>query len=253
MTTSEIELFQTSDNTNISRVITLSSNNTVATVNPNSDLGGSTQYTCRVRGGTAPSVADAAGNAMADPDVEWSFTTASPTYTLIYDMSAYGSEWTALDDDPYDGVGLRLDSTSTSGSATENPPLINKRPKKVEVLMYRDSGFTTEVVRVKLMRWNGSGSAMTDIATIATMNAVDITTSTSGVWYSFEKPELNHPMEVNDCIMVTISNSNTSKKLYVRRTAASANPWDKGILVRREDSGTGATDSGRDWPMKIYE
>jgi hypothetical protein len=97
--------------------------------------------------------------------------------------------------------------------------------------MYRDSGFTTEVVRVKLMRWNGSGSA----------------------WYSFENPTLSHPMEVNDCIMVTISNSNTSKKLYVRRTAGGANPWSKGILVRREDGGAGATDSGRDWPMKIYE
>jgi hypothetical protein len=249
VTDSEIDLWQTSvgSGTMIPRTVILSGDGTVATVNPNSDLAGSTQYTCRVRGGTAPSVADLAGNTMADPDVQWDFTTAAPTYTVIYDYSLNGDSWTDLNHDPYNGSGLRLQSSSTLSPY----PLINKKPKAVLVLMRRE-GSPGGTLTCKIRRWNGSGVPMTNIATIGTMNANDVTTSADGQLYYFENPTLDHPMEIDDCIMISSSHGSSSAYIQVRRT--DTDDWDKGILVRIEAADNdGATDTGRDWVAKIYE
>jgi hypothetical protein len=249
VTDGEIDLWRTSDGLNIPRSVTLNAAKTVATVNPNSDLGGGTQYTVRVRGGVVPSVADAAGNAMADPDVQWSFTTVAPTYTLKYDLSASGTSWIAIDHNPYKKRGLRLDSDSTSGTPTNNAPLINVRPKRVEVLMYRvgSPGGTTSV---KIMRETGSDEPLTHIATIGTMNSNDITTSTSGAWYTFTNDALEHPLEIDDCIVVETSAGTTSNHILHRRSDTSV--WDKGVTIRGYDDGSDQ-DSSRDFICKIYE
>lgn len=131
VTDQEIELFQTSNSANIPRAVTLNAAKTIATVNPNNNLGGGIQYTCRVNGtATPPSVVDLAGNPLA-ADVSWNSTTIAPSYTLIYDLSAHGTEWSELNHSPYKGNGLRLESSSRVGSITSNPPLFGDIIKKM--------------------------------------------------------------------------------------------------------------------------
>jgi hypothetical protein len=245
VTNSEIDLWVTSTLQDVPRVVTLSSDKTVATINPNSDLGGGVSYTVRVRGGVTPSVADLAGNAMLDPDVQWSFTTIAPTYNLIYDYSANGSSWTDLNHNIYKQVGLRLDSSSTTGSY----PLIGKRPKKIEVLAYR-VGTPGGNLTAKIMRYLGTNTPLTEIAVIGTMSTNDITTGTNGSWYTFTNDQLDHQMEVDDCIVVEATAGNTSNYIRVRRTDSDV--WDKGVLMRGAASDADQ-DSGRDSPMKVYE
>ena len=245
VTSNEIDLWKTDDLTDIPVVVTLDSSKTIATINPGSNLGGGTQYTCRVRGGAAPSVADAAGNAMADPDLEWSFTTVAPTYTLIYDHGGDGDSWADMNHDPNKSIGLRLDDDSLSAPY----PLFGKKPKQLKIFMYRvgSPGGTTSA---KIMRDVGSSEPLQQIAVIGTMNSNDITTSTSGVEYTFSNPGLNHPMEVDDCIVIETSAGTSGAHIKVRRSDDDI--WNKGILIRGTDDDIN-TDTGRDFPCRIYE
>jgi hypothetical protein len=241
VTSSEIDLWKTDDTTDIPIIVTLNGAKTIATINPVATLGGGTQYTCRVRGGAAPSVADLVGNAMADPDVQWNFTTVAPAYVVIYDKSGDGDSWADLDHDPNKSIGLRLDEDSDE--------MHGRRPRKGEILLRREGspGGTTSL---KIMRDVGSDEPLQEIAVIGTMNSNDISTAANGVIYSFANPGLNHPMEVDDCIVIETSAGTGSAHIQVRRSDDDV--WDGGILIRGTDDDVN-TDTGRDSPMKVFE
>lgn len=255
VTAAELDLWKTADGATTGDVpIDVALNVDTATINPIASLLEGTQYTVRVRGGATPSVCDLAGNAMADPDVTWNFTTIPPppppiTYTKKYDLSAQGTSWTTLDHNPYKSSGCRLDSNSTTGSITGNPPLFGLQPRGADVLMHR-VGAPGGTVSLKIMHDDGSGNPLANVYTLATMNANDITTNTAGVWYQFRHPNPQaHAMAIDDCIVVETSNGTTSAHIKVRR--ADSDIWDKGVLIRGTDDDADQ-DSGRDWPHIIY-
>jgi Big-like domain-containing protein len=255
VTSAELDLWKTADGASTGDVpIAVALNVDTATIDPVASLLEGTQYTVRVRGGGAPSVADLAGNAMADPDITWSFTTipAPPppiTYTKKYDLSAQGTSWTTLDHNDYKSSGCRLDSNSTTGSITGNPPLFGQKPRGADILMHR-VGSPGGTVSLKIMHDAGSGNPLTNIYTLATMNANDITTNTAGVWYQFRHPNTQTiAMAVGDCIVVETSAGDSSKHIKVRRSDSDI--WDKGVLIRGTDDDADQ-DSGRDWPHIIY-
>jgi len=255
VTSAELDLWKTSAGASSGDVpIAVALNVDTATIDPVPVLEEGVQYTVRVRGGGAPSVADLAGNAMADPDITWNFTTtpAPPppiTYTKKYDLSGEGSSWTTLDHNDYKSSGCRLDSNSTSGTVTDNPPLFGQKPRGADVLMHR-VGSPGGTVTLKIMHDAGSGNPLTNVYTLATMNANDITTNTAGVWYQFRHPNPQTiALGIDDVVGVEASNGTTSAHIKVRR--ADSDVWDKGVLIRGTDDDADQ-DSGRDWPHIIY-
>lgn len=255
VTSAELDLWKTADGASSGDVpIAVALNVDTATIDPIASLLEGTQYTVRVRGGSPPSVCDLVGNAMADPDITWNFTTipAPPppiTYEKVYDLSAEGSSWTNLDHNPNMSAGLRLDSTATTGTVLDNPPLFGKKPRGADVLMYR-VGSPGGTVTLKIMHEAGSGTPLTNVYTLGTMNANDITTATAGAWYQFRHPNPQTiAMAIDDCLVVETSAGSTSAHIKVRR--ADSDVWDKGVLMRGADDDSNQ-DSGRDWPHVIY-
>jgi hypothetical protein len=124
-----------------------------------------------------------------------------------------------------------------------------RRPRQVKVFLYREGspGGTTSA---KIMRDVGSDESLEEIAVIGTMNSNDITTDDNGIEYTFANPGLNHPMEVDDCIVIESSAGTSSAHVNVRRSDNDV--WDGGILIRGTDDDVN-TDTGRDWPAKVYE
>lgn len=220
----------------VNRTISLGGSNKVVTMDPTSSLVEGTVYTVRITTG----VKDLAGNALLTQS-EWTFTTAV-TQVLLYNYS--GTSWTELNHNSNKGSGLRLDSSSSSGTY----PLYNKKPMKVIITMRRE-GSPGGTLTCKIC--HDGGGVLSTIATIGTLSANSVTTGSSGSQYTFEDTTQSHRMAVDDSIMLSSSLGDDDEYIEIRRT--DSNVWSHGILLRENaDSLEGDTDTSRDWPVTIY-
>ena len=241
ITTTTVKLTKTSNGAVVTAPVTLSPTTTV-TMNPTASLDYSTQYTVTILGG-ASGVKDLAGNPLVSTST-WNFTTVAPTYTLVYNYS--GTSFDDLDESSdKTASGLNLQDTSTSGTY----PLYGKVIKKCVVTLSRTGSSFGNDPNVSCVICNFDNMD-TIKATIGTMSATSITTSSSGASYTFENAPQSYALQLDDCIMIRNLNEDDSNYISVRRT--DSDEWDHGIKVTRELSGSGHTDSGRDFPAALY-
>ena len=241
ITTTTVKLTKTSNGAVVTAPVTLTTSTSV-TMNPTASLDYSTQYTVTILGG-ASGVKDLAGNPLVSTST-WTFTTVAPTYTLVYNYS--GTSFDDLDESSdKTASGLNLQDTSTSGTY----PLYNKIIKKCVVTLSRTgSSFGGDsTVRCYICSFDDMDTTK---ATIGTMSATSITTSSSGASYTFENAAQSYALQLDDCIMIRNDNQDDGNFISVRRT--DSDEWDHGIKVTREPDGAGHTDSGRDFPAALY-
>ncbi|MFC7850676.1 Ig-like domain-containing protein [Arthrobacter sp. NPDC057388] len=153
--------------TTVPAAVTYNSTNSVATLNPDTDLAAATTYTATIKGGTG-GVKDVAGNALAS-DRTWSFTTAaagggtSQTVTLTPTADSYVSNGSAgtnfgtatilrVDASPVDVTYLKFDLSPYAGRTLQsatlqlrvagNPSTGRQNVKLVTVDTWTEGGIT---------------------------------------------------------------------------------------------------------------
>jgi methionine-rich copper-binding protein CopC len=215
----------------------------VVTINPNSNLEYGTQYTVHVAGGATPSVKDAAGNAMSDPDQTWTFTTAAQTYTLIYNIAQTGGAWNRLEDTEI-AAGLRITSSQSSGGGY---PLNGKVCRRVKVRIKRTGtpgGDTIVSVFV-----NGDPNVSHEIGR---MNSDDVDSSSDGFPHVFTNPSTNYVMGVDDTIVVWATNGSDSEYIEVARTTGDDWAFGHRVEYLRDDE-SAREQEDTDIAMEVYQ
>jgi hypothetical protein len=145
--TSTIELRKTSDNSLVTRAVSLDAAGKTATIAPSSPLAGNTGYTLTIKGGTTdPRVKDVSGKALA-ANKTVTFTTAAAVISLWYPASQ--SVTAATTDTASVELGTQF-SSSQAGKITA-------------IAFYKSSSDPATTHTVTL--WNSTGTALATAAT----------------------------------------------------------------------------------------
>lgn len=186
------------NNANVAASVALDGTGKIATITPTNTLTGSSTYTIHATTGCK-----AGGIALAS-NFTSTFTTAAPTYTLVFNFSTGSCSAATFDGgSSHIGFGVQLQDTTAVNPGDSTYPLYGAKIKKVVAQLKTTSGSISGTIYCRIR--NSSGTPNVSIsdppaATIGSVNANTITSSYTGI--SFINNSNTYALKKYDCILI---------------------------------------------------